>query len=331
MFAALAHSSSDDVAATARTYEKERRRREYHARVQQESARSTADAARRLVAAVHIARCARGMLVRSAPRLVRLVAESEPECQKTALRAVVEAAIVEQAKTPWRASALEREPPARAVPMPVPRPRPEPPMVLTKNPAAYTKLCINGPDCPRAGISCTFAHSLAQLRQRPDGPARPIKPPKQDPRAAVAPGPSPPAPPPAPSAAISIVLEEPPPKASRSKARYDPGLVDCRYGAACKASWCHFRHPERAAPPTVVECAPCKPPPTASSAESDDRRTVERLCVVCMDKDRAYALIPCGHHCVCRDCFDHILGCETPRCPLCNADLQAAGGLSVYL
>jgi len=325
MFAALAHSSSEDVAATARTYEKERRRREYHARVQQESAQSTADAERRLVAAVHIARCARGMLVRSAPRLVRLVGEPkpEPERQKTPLRAVVEAAIVEQAKKPWRASALEREPPARATPTP----RPEPPMVLTKNPAAYTKLCINGPDCPRAGISCTFAHSLAQLRPRPDGPARPIKPPKQEPRAAVAREPPPPPPP----AAISIVLEEPPPKASRSKARYDPGLVDCRYGAACKAPWCHFRHPERATAPTVVECAPCKSPPAASSSENDDRRTVERLCVVCMDKDRAYALIPCGHHCVCRDCFDHILGCETPRCPLCNTGLQAAGGLSVYL
>ena len=84
---------------------------------------------------------------------------------------------------------------------------------------------------------------------------------------------------------------------------------------------------------TVVEPAPDVAPEPEAEAETAKRQVPsveDELCAVCLDLEREYAMIPCGHRCLCRGCFDQILGTEAPRCPMCNTFLQGAGGLRVY-
>ncbi|XP_011406381.1 PREDICTED: putative inhibitor of apoptosis [Amphimedon queenslandica] len=39
----------------------------------------------------------------------------------------------------------------------------------------------------------------------------------------------------------------------------------------------------------------------------------DKLCVVCLDNTKQYAIVPCGHLCVCHDCSQHLL-----LCPICR-------------
>ena len=54
--------------------------------------------------------------------------------------------------------------------------------------------------------------------------------------------------------------------------------------------------------------------------------TTEKLCVICDDAPAAWALLPCGHRCLCADC---VVNYQEPtpggpptrctECPLCRA------------
>lgn len=144
--------------------------------------------------------------------------------------------------------------------------------------------------------------------------------------------------------------EEPP--ARRERPAYDPSQTPCRYGPSCKAEWCHFGHPWRyrhaaeaqptpksapspkpkpapasvptPAPRAPVVCEPCAPGEPAPPSNED------RLCVICFEHERTYALLPCGHRCVCATCFEQVLATETPKCPLCNTVLQHAKGVRIW-
>lgn len=39
----------------------------------------------------------------------------------------------------------------------------------------------------------------------------------------------------------------------------------------------------------------------------------DKLCVVCLDNTKQYAIVPCGHLCVCHDCSQHLV-----LCPICR-------------
>jgi hypothetical protein len=143
----------------------------------------------------------------------------------------------------------------------------------------------------------------------------------------------------------------PPTEARRERPAYDPSQTPCRYGPNCKAEWCHFGHPWRyrhaaeaqpkstpspkSAPATVptpaprapVVCEPCEP---CAPGEPAPPGNEDRLCVICFEHERTYALLPCGHRCVCATCFEQVLATKTPKCPLCNTVLQHAKGVRIW-
>ena len=42
-------------------------------------------------------------------------------------------------------------------------------------------------------------------------------------------------------------------------------------------------------------------------------------CIVCMDKSRQFACVPCGHRCLCFDCVNQI----NDKCPICRAEIES--------
>jgi len=61
--------------------------------------------------------------------------------------------------------------------------------------------------------------------------------------------------------------------------------------------------------------------PTASLESI--KLTAEKECKICMAEERAFALIPCGHLCVCATCVRHL-----KRCPICRT--EHTGTLRIY-
>jgi hypothetical protein len=47
----------------------------------------------------------------------------------------------------------------------------------------------------------------------------------------------------------------------------------------------------------------------------------ENLCVVCLERQADYALLPCGHKCVCES--DAAAMCRQRTCPVCRSHAQA--------
>ena len=45
----------------------------------------------------------------------------------------------------------------------------------------------------------------------------------------------------------------------------------------------------------------------------------DMVCSICLQAERDYAFIPCGHLCVCRDCAVCV-ACTDSRCPICRRD-----------
>jgi hypothetical protein len=45
----------------------------------------------------------------------------------------------------------------------------------------------------------------------------------------------------------------------------------------------------------------------------------ETMCVVCFDAPKEYAIVPCGHMCVCEACAELMTKTITPMCPVCRA------------
>ena len=67
--------------------------------------------------------------------------------------------------------------------------------------------------------------------------------------------------------------------------------------------------------------------PTAATEQAvlgqpeSPRRSAFNECVICCDRLRTYAMVPCGHLCVCTECYDQFF----PRdCPICRAPFQSA-------
>ena len=88
-----------------------------------------------------------------------------------------------------------------------------------------------------------------------------------------------------------------------------------------------------AAPPRVAAAlavAQAATPADAPSAAVPTRAEEETaaLCVVCDERAREFALVPCGHLCLCASCRPLVLGASAPTCPLCRADCESA--LRVY-
>ena len=48
----------------------------------------------------------------------------------------------------------------------------------------------------------------------------------------------------------------------------------------------------------------------------------EMLCVVCMDRRKQHAMVPCMHMCACEACAQRLLAARTPQCPGCRTPLQ---------
>ncbi len=40
-------------------------------------------------------------------------------------------------------------------------------------------------------------------------------------------------------------------------------------------------------------------------------------CVICITEDAGYAIVPCGHRCICKECFLSSLS-SLDRCPICR-------------
>ena len=58
-----------------------------------------------------------------------------------------------------------------------------------------------------------------------------------------------------------------------------------------------------------------------AATEMKDPAEGKGLCAVCMDKPNEYAVVPCGHKCLCEDCVEAVR--QTQRiCPMCRRDFQ---------
>ena len=50
----------------------------------------------------------------------------------------------------------------------------------------------------------------------------------------------------------------------------------------------------------------------------------EKLCVVCVEREKELALVPCGHVCLCSVCFRSVTSC-----PMCRAEFTSS--VRIYL
>jgi hypothetical protein len=46
------------------------------------------------------------------------------------------------------------------------------------------------------------------------------------------------------------------------------------------------------------------------------------MCVVCFDAPKEYAIVPCGHQCVCESCAEQLTETRTPMCPVCRGPIR---------
>ena len=63
-------------------------------------------------------------------------------------------------------------------------------------------------------------------------------------------------------------------------------------------------------------------PPAVAAAKHVDEDETE--CVVCLDRTRTHAFVPCGHMCVCEECSAAVMDAAEQRCPVCRADVMMA-------
>jgi hypothetical protein len=60
--------------------------------------------------------------------------------------------------------------------------------------------------------------------------------------------------------------------------------------------------------------------PLAAPAPHPDAE--ETMCVVCFDAPKEYAVVPCGHQCVCAGCAEQLTKTRTPTCPVCRGPIR---------
>ncbi len=58
------------------------------------------------------------------------------------------------------------------------------------------------------------------------------------------------------------------------------------------------------------------------AAQAARERDEQSLCVVCLEKLADFALLPCGHKCVCQD--DAAVMCNQGMCPICRTPVHAS-------
>jgi hypothetical protein len=61
-------------------------------------------------------------------------------------------------------------------------------------------------------------------------------------------------------------------------------------------------------------------PPAEPALQANDAE--ETQCVVCFDAPKEYAIVPCGHMCVCASCADQLTKTRTPMCPVCRGPIR---------
>ena len=68
--------------------------------------------------------------------------------------------------------------------------------------------------------------------------------------------------------------------------------------------------------------------PPVASAPPPPEEAEESLCVVCLDAPRWYAMVPCGHQCVCETCAKEFKPKTVKKrktrkdCPVCRAKID---------
>ena len=65
-----------------------------------------------------------------------------------------------------------------------------------------------------------------------------------------------------------------------------------------------------------------------SVLSNDQETATNSTCVVCLERQANFAVVPCGHVCLCSTCSDICTGDDRP-CPLCRVDIQST--LRIYL
>jgi hypothetical protein len=63
-------------------------------------------------------------------------------------------------------------------------------------------------------------------------------------------------------------------------------------------------------------------PPSAPTTPAPHPDAEETMCVVCFDAPKEYAIVPCGHQCVCARCAEQLTKTRTPTCPVCREPIQ---------
>jgi hypothetical protein len=43
---------------------------------------------------------------------------------------------------------------------------------------------------------------------------------------------------------------------------------------------------------------------------------------VCFDAPKEYAIVPCGHQCMCGPCAEQLTKTRTPMCPVCRGPIR---------
>ncbi|GMH45733.1 hypothetical protein BSKO_13696 [Bryopsis sp. KO-2023] len=63
-------------------------------------------------------------------------------------------------------------------------------------------------------------------------------------------------------------------------------------------------------------------PPLASGERGElaESGSLEGTCCVCLEVAAKFACVPCGHLCMCRECWKEIEASKTAKCPICRND-----------
>ena len=97
-----------------------------------------------------------------------------------------------------------------------------------------------------------------------------------------------------------------------------------RVAAATSAmAACQLAAPSVPSVPAAAAARELVPAPAAAASDDD------QVCVVCLDKPRTHAFLPCGHRCACEVCHLLVLrGARTaasgPSCPICRSVVYSA-------
>lgn len=60
-----------------------------------------------------------------------------------------------------------------------------------------------------------------------------------------------------------------------------------------------------------------------NTLKTDNNKNKRGICVVCDDNKSCYAILPCGHLCLCEECCRMYQQHEKDRCPLCRLNIMS--------